>query len=96
MRGSLLPPAGINHVEVKSVNWKNLLINEPDPRAVKNPRALDRKTLERIIAEVRADPLAGHGCFSAEELLIDRIIAHVKTATLPREAVELRVEQITQ
>lgn len=65
------------------MNWKNLLVLQPDQRAVKNPRALDRKTLERIIAEVRADPLAGHGCFSAEELLIDRIIAHVKTSVVP-------------
>lgn len=95
--GPLLPPVGINHVEVQKMNWKNLLVLQPDQRAVKNPRALDRKTLERIIAEVRADPLAGHGCFSAEELLIDRIIAHVKTSVAPVDPpLDLQGEQISK
>ena len=43
---------------------------------------LTRQTLEQMFIQVDSDPLAGKGCLSKRDILIDRIIAHCRVAVI--------------
>jgi hypothetical protein len=47
-------------------------------------QTLTKKTLEDIFIQVDADPLAGRGHLSKRELLIDRILAHVRACAVEK------------
>lgn len=47
---------------------------------------MTKETVRALIDGVENDPLAGLGCFSKKELLIDRILAHSR-ATQPASPV---------
>lgn len=42
--------------------------------------AMTKESVRAIIDAVENDPLAGLGCFSKKDILIDRILAHARTA----------------
>lgn len=42
--------------------------------------AMTKESVRAIIDGVENDPLAGLGCFSKKDILIDRILAHARTA----------------
>lgn len=42
-----------------------------------NQRRVSYETLKAIFAQVRNDPLSGRGHLSEEEILIDKILAHI-------------------
>jgi hypothetical protein len=44
-------------------------------------RRVSHETLKSIFSQVRNDPLAGKGCLSQDEILIDKILAHVNVVT---------------
>jgi hypothetical protein len=41
---------------------------------------MTKESVRAIIDAVENDPLAGLGCFSKKDILIDRILAHARTA----------------
>jgi hypothetical protein len=41
--------------------------------------AMTKESVRAIIDGVENDPLAGLGCFSKKDILIDRILAHART-----------------
>lgn len=43
------------------------------------PPTMTKESVRALIDGVENDPLAGLGCFSKKELLIDRILAHART-----------------
>jgi hypothetical protein len=43
------------------------------------PSTMTKESVRTLIDGVENDPLAGLGCFSKKELLIDRILAHART-----------------
>lgn len=43
------------------------------------PQTMTKESVRALIDGVENDPLAGLGCFSKKELLIDRILAHART-----------------
>ena len=43
---------------------------------------LTRQTLEQMFIQVDSDPLAGKGCLSKKDILIDRIIAHCRVSVV--------------
>ena len=45
---------------------------------------LTKATLEQIFIQVDADPLAGRGHLSKREILIDRILAHVRSCVVDK------------
>lgn len=45
---------------------------------------LTKATLEQIFVQVDADPLAGRGHLSKREILIDRILAHVRSCVVEK------------
>jgi hypothetical protein len=49
--------------------------------AMANHSTMTRETLRAIIDSVEYDPLAGQGVYSKKDLLIDRLLAHCRTAT---------------
>lgn len=62
--------------------------------------ALTKATLEQIFVQVDADPLAGRGHLTKREILIDRILAHVrscvvdKAPTNPRPILENEAQDV--
>lgn len=42
--------------------------------------AMTKESVRAIIDGVENDPLAGLGCFSKKDILIDRILAHARVA----------------
>jgi hypothetical protein len=46
--------------------------------------ALTKATLEQIFVQVDADPLAGRGHLTKREILVDRILAHVRSCVHPQ------------
>lgn len=53
-------------------------------------QTLTKKTLEDIFIQVDADPLAGRGHLTKREILIDRILAHVRACVIERAPVTPR------
>lgn len=47
---------------------------------------MTKDTLRQIIDSVELDPLAGQGCFTKKDILIDRLLAHWNTVERPAEA----------
>lgn len=45
---------------------------------------LTKATLEQIFIQVDADPLAGRGHLSKREILIDRVLAHVRSCVVDK------------
>ncbi len=41
-----------------------------------------RETLQQMFVQVDSDPLAGKGCLTKRDILIDKIIAHVRVAAV--------------
>jgi hypothetical protein len=56
------------------------------------PTTLTKTSLEQIFIQVDADPLAGRGHLTKREILIDRILAHVRACVV--EAPPARVRPI--
>jgi hypothetical protein len=46
--------------------------------------SLTKATLEQIFVQVDADPLAGRGHLTKREILVDRILAHVRSCVVDR------------
>jgi len=44
------------------------------------PSTMTKESVRALIDGVENDPLAGHGCFSKKDLLVDRILAHSRLA----------------
>ena len=42
--------------------------------------AMTKESVRALIDGVENDPLAGLGCFSKKDILIDRILAHARTS----------------
>ena len=53
-----------------------------ESNAVPIQTPLTRQTLEQMFIQVDSDPLAGKGCLSKRDILIDRIIAHCRVAVI--------------
>lgn len=53
-------------------------------------QTLTKSTLEQIFIQVDADPLAGRGHLTKRELLIDRILAHVRACAVEKAPVTPR------
>lgn len=47
-------------------------------------QTLTKSTLEQIFIQVDADPLAGRGHLTKREILIDRILAHVRACAVEK------------
>jgi hypothetical protein len=47
------------------------------------PPTMTKESVRALIDGVENDPLAGLGCFSKKELLIDRILAHARATQPP-------------
>ena len=45
--------------------------------------AMTKESIRALIDGVENDPLAGLGCFSKKDILIDRILAHARVAAPP-------------
>jgi len=58
---------------------------QPIPEKTKMA-ALTKTSLEQMIIQIEADPLAGKGHLSKREILIDRILAHVQTCAVTPKA----------
>jgi hypothetical protein len=43
------------------------------------PTTMTKETIRTIIDSVEYDPLAGMGCYTKKDLLIDRLLAHCRT-----------------
>ena len=44
------------------------------------PTAITKESIRTIIDGVENDPLAGMGCYSKKEILIDRLLAHCRAS----------------
>ena len=49
------------------------------PEAMAAAAAMTKESVRAIIDGVENDPLAGLGCFTKKDILIDRILAHART-----------------
>lgn len=47
------------------------------------PPTMTKESVRALIDGVENDPLAGLGCYSKKELLIDRILAHARATQPP-------------
>jgi hypothetical protein len=45
--------------------------------------AMSKESVRAIIDGVENDPLAGLGCYTKKDILIDRILAHARVASPP-------------
>ena len=45
-----------------------------------NPTAITKESIRAIIDGVENDPLAGMGCYTKKEILIDRLLAHCRAS----------------
>ena len=45
-----------------------------------NPTAISKESIRAIIDGVENDPLAGMGCYTKKEILIDRLLAHYRAS----------------
>jgi hypothetical protein len=85
---------------VKARKWwpswetsQNKTMTESNAVPIQSP--LTRETLTQMFIQVDSDPLAGKGCLSKRDILIDRIIAHCRVAVIqpaPVEAAPLLLE----
>lgn len=59
-----------------------LLRPQSEIRPMNGP-TISKDTLRKIIDEVENDPLAGMGSLSKKDILVDRLLAHIRTTTAP-------------
>lgn len=53
-------------------------------------QTLNKQTLEQIFVQVDCDPLAGRGHYTKREILIDRILAHVRSCAVDKAPATVR------
>ena len=54
------------------------------------PSTMTRESIRALIDAVENDPLAGLGCYSKKDLLVDRILAHSRATQPSSPTVPLR------
>ena len=57
---------------------------------------MTRESIRALIDAVENDPLAGLGCYSKKDLLIDRILAHARTTQATGGAVPTPRQILTE